>query len=210
MEQVYIWKEKKEKEEKIVAYKKGHEEYMEPDVSQSLINAPGLSYQGMPYPMMKGDKADLFEKIRPEQVINEMRNRLMGKDFVDGKWVLIPGLKNISISEAGAWEIADLLFTVSNQSVSLSNLTEKKVERIALETAREGIYRIVSSWKMYGISSSSQIRLIGRMILNTARITLMQAMDEGIRVLLKGTMQEQRSIIDSKERGGLKDIFKRR
>jgi len=72
------------------------------------------------------------------------------------------------------------------------------------------MYRLVSNWSKYGITSSSQVSLIGRMILNTARITLMQAMHEGIRVLLKGTMQEQRSIIDSEKKGGLKDILRRR
>ena len=193
-----------------MAWKSNKEEvYVEPEESQSLL-PQDLSYQGMPYPMIKGDKADLFEKIKPEQVITEMRNRLMGRDFINERWIDVKQLGGISISEQGAWEISNLMFTVSNQSVSLSNLTEKKVERLALETAREGMYRMVSNWRQYGITSASQIRLIGRMILNTSRITLMQAMNEGIRVLLKGTMQEQRSIIDSERKGGLKDIFKRR
>lgn len=192
-----------------MSYRKQPEEYVEPEESQSLI-PQDLSYQGMPYPMMRSDKADLFEKIKPEMVITEMRNRLMGLELVNGQWIEVPGLKDISISKQGAWEISNLMFTVSNQSVSLSNLTPKIVERIALETAREGMYRMVSNWTQYGITSTSQVRLIGRMILNTARITLMQAMDEGIRVLLKGTMQEQRSIIDSEKKGGLKDIFRRR
>ncbi len=55
------------------------------------------------------DRADLIEKIKPEAVVEVIRMRLLGREFIAGEWVEVEALKQRRLTEIGAWEIANLM-----------------------------------------------------------------------------------------------------
>lgn len=162
---------------------------------------------GVPYPMLKGDKADLLEKIRPEKAVEELRYRLMGYDFVDNSWVEVPYLKKYALSKEGAWAISTLMFSVSNQNVSLSALKDEEIRARALRIAKAAMRMILCHWESYNIIGSDQVHYCGEIVFSIAFITMKQCMNEGIRALLKGTMQESYSHISGERNKGWKDLF---
>lgn len=169
----------------------------------------GNEYQmpmgGMPYPMMKDGKADLFEKINPNSVVVDIAQRLMGKEFIEGAWVMNPVLKEIAISERGAWRLAVRLSSISNKNTSLTNLDDDSIRKIVVRNIANALAEIVNNYKDYEIRGRDQIYFLGDIIQNIIFIMLKQPENEGIRDLLKGTTQESRIIQDQQKKGGFMD-----
>ena len=168
--------------------------------------APATPYQ------MSSDKADLLDKITPEAIVELLRNRLMGKmqDEQTGEWKIIPQLKDNAISELGAWDLSNLILSVSNKNISISKLNDKEIRRRAYSTLESAIKMMISNWKRYKIRSVSQIRFVGDIIFSITFITLKQCDNEGIRKMIMGTRQESHQISEygeQKRKGGL---FRRR
>jgi hypothetical protein len=64
-----------------------------------IIPFPNMS---APTVSQRNDRADLIDKIKPEQVIEMIRHRLMGEIFMNGKWIVVPGLtgkKKLTLGE---------------------------------------------------------------------------------------------------------------
>jgi hypothetical protein len=160
---------------------------------------------GMPYPMMKDGKADLFEKINPNSVVVDIAQRLMGKEFIEGAWVMNPVLKEIAISERGAWRLAVRLSSISNKNTSLTNLDDDSIRKIVVRNIANALAEIVNNYKDYEIRGRDQIYFLGDIIQNIIFIMLKQPENEGIRDLLKGTTQESRIIQDQQKKGGFMD-----
>jgi hypothetical protein len=162
---------------------------------------------GVPYPMMRSDKADLLEKIRPERAVEECRYRLMGFDMIDGEWKEVSYLKHYSLSKEGAWAISTLMFAVSNQNVSLSALKDNEIRARALRISKAAMRMILAHWEDYNIIGTDQIHYVGEIVFSIAFITLKQSQNEGIRSLLKGTMQESYTHVQQEKAKGIKDMF---
>jgi len=62
-------------------------------------NAPDMPFGN------SNDKASIIERINPDEIVELIRMRLMGKmrDEQTGKWVTNKNLKDNAISEIGAW-----------------------------------------------------------------------------------------------------------
>jgi len=160
---------------------------------------------GMPYPIMKDSKADLFEKINPNSVVVDIAQRLMGNEYTDGAWVPNPLLKDIAISERGAWRLAVRLSSISNKNTSITNLDDDSIRKIVVRNIANALTEIVNNWQDYGIRGRDQIYFLGDIIQNILFIMLKQPENEGIRDLLKGTTQESRIIQDQDRRKGFMD-----
>ena len=164
----------------------------------------------MPYPMMKDGKADLFEKINPNSVVEDIAQRLMGKEYINGSWVTNENLKDIAIDEKGAWRLAVRLSSISNKNTSITNLDDDSIRKIAVRNTAHALIEITNNWQDFGIKGRDQVYLLGDIILNVCFIMLKQPENEGIRDLLKGTTQESRIIQDQERRKGFMDgIFGR-
>ena len=82
----------------------------------------------LPYPQAS-NKADMLDKIRPEEIVEVIRNRLMGKVLNPStmRWETNDMLKDNAISEIGAWDISNLILSVANPNVSISKLDDKEI-----------------------------------------------------------------------------------
>ena len=69
-----------------------NEEVMYVDEQGREVNPPQHS-MAPPMAMQQSDKADLLEKIRPDLIVEIIRNRLLGKELINGEWVTQPYYK---------------------------------------------------------------------------------------------------------------------
>ena len=150
---------------------------------------PTMVAPPMGYPMP--DKADLLEKIKPDVIVETIRQRLMGKQLIDGKWTSNPVLKDRALTEKGAWDIANLMLGVSSQNVSISKLKDEEIRERALAVAKTAQKMCLKNWKEYGIVGSDQLHFIHQIVFSNTFITLKQPEGEGIRKMLMGTISEQ-------------------
>lgn len=162
--------------------------------------------------MMRQDKADLLDKIRPDTIVDTVRHKLMGEDLQEGRWVKNPYLLDRSLSPTGAWEIANLMLTVSSQNVALSNLNAKDIRTITISIVDAAMEMCLKNWESYGIAGVDQLRFVFEIVRANTFITLKQPEDNGIKRLIQGSVTELRSYsnIEQKSPGLLANIFKSR
>lgn len=167
-----------------------NEEVMYVDEQGNPVAPP---QQGLAPPMglPTTDKADLLEKIRPDAIVEVIRNRLLGKELINGEWITQPFLQDRALSEKGAWDIANLMIGVSSQNVSISKLTNDEIRERALSIAKTAQYMCLKNWKEYGIKGADQLYFIHELVFSNTFITLKQPEGEGIRKMLMGTITEQ-------------------
>jgi len=164
-------------------------------MQEEEIVAPSIPYN------LGGDKASIIEKINPDDIIELLRNRLMGKmiDQRTGRWVTKKDLLVNAISELGAWEISNLLLSVSNANTSLSKLDDKTIRKRAYGITEAAVHLMISNWKEYKITNRAQIKFIAEIVYSLTFITLKMADAEGIRKMIMGMYQEHKTVNQSQE-----------
>lgn len=164
--------------------------------------------QGLPSGMMRGDRADLIEKIKPEQVVEIIRQKLLGNDLIDGIWKPNPALKSRSLSEVGAWELSNLMVGTASLNTSISKLQDFEIKRRILSIATTAQKMCVQNFHAYNITSTSQLNFVHEIIFTNGLMVLKQAHNASIQNLLMGTMTETRLVHNEiKKPGIIKRIF---
>lgn len=158
-----------------------------------MIPMPMGGNPGVPQ-MQRSDRADLIDKIDPKLIVETMRNRLLGKDLVNGTWTTIPALQDRALTDVGAWEISNLILGTASINVSISKLTDIEIKRRALRIAKTTQYMCCTNWRKYGIKNSSQLWYVHEIVFTNALVVLKQADDASIQELLKGTVTENRNV----------------
>jgi len=156
-------------------------------------------------PPTMDSKADLLDKIRPEETIEEIKQRLMGKewDSVQEKWIFNPALKDIALTEVGASAITNLIFPASTRTVSVSNLKDEEIKKRLLSLVKTAMKMCLDNWKIYGINSVSQLYFVKEIVYTNTLVALKQPENEGIRRLLNSVISENRNVSTyGEERGG--------
>jgi len=145
---------------------------------------------------MGGDRASIIEKINPDEIVELIRMRLMGKtqDRQTGKWKTNPNLINSSISEIGAWDITNLILSVSNANTSLSKLDDKTIRKRAYSLMEKSVGMMLCNWREYKITNTAQLGYIAEIVFSITFITLKMADAEGIRKMITSMYSENRSI----------------
>jgi len=166
-----------------------------------------MEYEQQPL-IQASEKADLLEKIRPDLIVEVIQNKLMGKEFKNGVWVINEALQKRALTEEGATEIANLMLGVSSQNVSISKLKDDEIKKRTSAICETAQMMALDNWKAYGIKNGDQLHFINQLVLSNTLITLKQSENEGIRKLLMGTIQEQ-NLSSSQSSGGgiLKGLF---
>jgi hypothetical protein len=170
---------------------------------------------GTPYyqPMiMPSEKADLYDKIRPEDIVETIRYLLMGYEYDKQMqiWKFNPAYKNVAVTELGAWQLSTLLLPVSNKNVSISKLKDDEIRLMTKIIVRTAMKMCLRNWKDYGIRSPDQYFFIKDIMLSIAFITLKQPEDAGVRTFIQGVTQESRIVQEQPKReGALGAIFRR-
>lgn len=141
----------------------------------------------------RSDRADILDKINPKEIVEVMRNRLLGKELVNNKWESIPALQDRAMSEIGAWEISNLILGTASINVSISNLQDAEIGQRALRIAKTAQYMCCTNWQKYKIKNGTQLWYIHEIVFTNALAVLKQAGDASIQELIKGTVTENRS-----------------
>jgi len=158
---------------------------------------------------MTGDRASIIEKINPEDIVELIRNRLMGKEFnaETGKWITNNCLRDNAISEVGAWDLANLTLSISNANTSLSKLDDKTIRKRAYSLTETAVHMMISNWQEYKITNRAQINFIADILYSLTLITLKMADAEGIRKMIMGMYSESKNISEIPE--NKKSFFRR-
>jgi len=159
----------------------------------------------MPQMMGYSDKADFLDKIKPDLIVTELMHRLMGEEFIQGRWVKNVLMKGQGLSYRGAYEIATIMLSASSQNVSISKIKDKDVRMLTLGTIKAVLSNCCQNWKAYGITNSSQIRMIRQIVQNNSFVTLKQPDEGSIQNVIKGTTHEQRMVNSNEKQGGVID-----
>lgn len=155
---------------------------------------PFMMGGGAPPQVPKGDRADLIDKIKPDVIVEVIRQRLMGNELKENRWIPVSALKDKALSEEGAWEISNLMLSTSSINTSISNLNNDEVKKRLLSIVSTAQYLCVANWRRYGIHNSSQLWFVHEIVFTNTLVVLKQADGASIQELLKGTVQENRNI----------------
>ncbi len=186
------------------------EQYQQDQYVAQAQDMSQYAMQGMPYGgMQRSDRADLLDKINPDEIVEKLRHYLMGEIKEGGEWIKKPELQRNAVTEVGAWELCNLVLSVSNRNTSLSMLTDQEIKMRAYEVVRTAIFKMNSNFREYGIRNGSQIDYLSQILFSIVLITLKQPEGAGIRNLIKNTTSEVRSIVEAPQQSGKKSVFGR-
>jgi hypothetical protein len=162
-----------------------------------------------PYP--QDSKADFLDKIRPEEVVEQTKQRLMGKEFdiSSNTWIQNPALKDMAMTEVGACAITNLIFPASTRNVSISNLKDDEIKKRLLSIIRTTMKMCLDNYYAYGIKGEAQLYFIKEVVFTSVLVSLKQPENEGIRRMINSTIQENRSYSNQEEKKGVLGLFRR-
>lgn len=150
---------------------------------------------GMAVPQISPqNKAELIDKIKPELMVEIIRNRLLGKEWVNNAWIDVKALKDRKLTEIGAWEIANLMLGVSSINISISKFTDREIKQRAFRIAKSAQRMIISNWRLYGITNTAQLHYVHEIVFSNTLAVLKQADEASIQELLKATIYETRTV----------------
>lgn len=163
------------------------------------ISLPNQSPPSYIPTQIKSDKADMIDKIQPEDIVDKIRHKLMGEELINGKWIKNTLFESRAITEIGAWEIASIMLGVSSKNVALSKLSDDEIRNRTVEIVRTVQHMCIKNWLEYGIKGTDQLEFIHQIVMSNTFITLKQPEGAGIRELIKGTVQENRTYTNQEE-----------
>ena len=162
---------------------------------------------GVPQPS-RSDRADLIDKIKPDVIVEVIRQRLLGNEWDGSTWKPVQALKEFALTERGAWEISNLMLGVSSINTTVSRLKEEVIKSRLKRIARDAQFLLIAHWREYGIKNSAQFYYVHSLVFTNALTVLFQAGEGSIQELLKGTVQENRNInTEKKEPGKLRRLL---
>lgn len=168
-----------------------------------MIPMPDQQPSGaLPIPQ-RSDRPDLMDKIKPDLIVELIRHRLLGEELKDGVWKPVAALKNRKFSEVGAWELSNLMLSVSTVNISISKFKDYEIKSRALSIAKTAQYLLLAHWREYGLKNVAQQHFVHELIFSNTLAVLKQADEASIQELLKGTVYENRNVTQQpKETGG--------
>jgi len=150
--------------------------------------------QGVPVPN-RIDRADFVDKIKPEQVTEALRHKLLGEEFDGSVWKKVESLKEQSLSEIGAWRISNLMLGAGSINVSISKLTKEQISARLRNLIKEAMIDMISNWRAYNIKDVSTFTYVKSILMSNGLAVLSQAGDGSIQELFKTTISENRNIM---------------
>jgi len=172
-----------------------------------VIAIPIPQSSGMAVPQMSPvNKAELIDKIKPEAMVEIIRHRLMGEEWINNEWKPVEALKKKKLTDVGAWEIANLMLGVSSINISISKLDDREIKERAYRIAKTAQYLLISNWKEYGITNVGQFYYVHEILFSNTLAVLKQADEASIQELLKSTVQENRNISTAPREHGRRKI----
>lgn len=148
------------------------------------------------------DRADFVDKIKPEQIVEVIRHKLLGEEWDGSKWIKLKSLQKYALSELGAWELSNLMLGSGTINTSISKLKDTQINARLRNLIKETMIKMLSSWREYKIQDVGQFYYIKSILFSNALAVLSQAGDGSIQELFKTTVQENRNISTEKKEPG--------
>lgn len=148
------------------------------------------SYQQQP-----SDRADVINSIRPEEVIDSVKNELLGyeQDKVTGTWKFNIALKGYALTEVGAWRVAACLRPICNKNMAFTILEANEIRDRLRSIIRTTQLMALTNFRDFGIRTKDQMDFIYEVIYSNALAVLKQASAHGAMLRMIGhTIQEMR------------------
>lgn len=174
------------------------------------------SYTIVPIPSGSGsvpvpnrvDRSDFVDKIKPEQVVELLRHKLLGEEWDGSRWLKIEALQANSLSERGAWEISNLMLGVGTINMSISKINQNQINARLRNLIKEVSIKMLTNWRDYNIRDVGQFYYVKSLVFSNSLAVLSQAGEGSIQELFKTTVQENRNISsEKKEPGRLRRIL---
>ncbi|MEA3421329.1 MAG: hypothetical protein U9Q97_06600 [Acidobacteriota bacterium] len=146
------------------------------------------------------DRADFVDKIKPEQVLEVLRHKLLGEDWIGTKWEKLPALQEKALSQRGAWEISNLMLSAGSINVSISKLSRDQIAERLRNLINELMIICLMNWKEYGIHDAGQLYYIKSLVFSNALVVLSQAGEGSIQELFKTTVAEHRHVSTTEDK----------
>lgn len=172
------------------------------------LGSGGMGGGSLPMPS-RSDRADLIDKIKPEQMVEVIRHRLLGQEFIGNEWRDVPALKDRKLTEVGAWEIANIMLGVSTINISISKFKDVEVKRRALSIAKTVQYNLLENWREYGLRNKAQQYYVHEIVFSNTLAVLKQADEASIQELLKSVVNENRNVNTTTQKEGMGARIKR-
>lgn len=171
------------------------------------VQMPPQQMQGVPIPQ-RVDRADFVDKIKPEHIVEVIRHKLLGEEYIDNKWVEIKALKKYSLTQYGAWDLSNVMLACSSINVSISKYKSDQINQRMRNLIKEVMIKVLTSWREYGITNVGQIYYIKSLFMSNGMAVLSQAGEGSIQELFKTSVSEQRMIsTEKKEPGRIKRLL---
>lgn len=148
------------------------------------------------------DRADFVDKIKPEQIVEVIRHKLLGEEWDGSKWIKLPELQEGAFSERGAWDISNLILGIGNINMSISKLNEHQINARLRESIKELLRILLSNWLAYKITNVGQLYYVKSITFSNSLAVLSQAGEGSIQELFKTTVQENRQVNTEKREPG--------
>lgn len=132
-------------------------------------------------------QGDLLEKIRPDEIVEVMKRRLMGQEWIEGKWIVKKELQGRALTEEGATAISTLMLSASSQNVAISKLNDREIRERTKALIKTSMRMCLRNWEAYGIKGADMFYYIKDIIHTNTFVTLKQPEGAGIQKLIGGT-----------------------
>lgn len=163
--------------------------------------------QGVPMPR-NTDRADFLDKVKPEQVAEIMRHKLLGENWNGSDWIKIPSLKDSALSERGAWDISNLMLGAGSINISMGKLSSAEINARIRNLIKEAMIMLIANWKEYNIKNTSQFYFVKSIIFSNARAVWSHANEGSFQELFKTIVSENRMVnTEKKEPGKLRRLL---
>ena len=164
-----------------------------PNNDQVFILDQGPTPNYMPSMPLPADKrsADFIEKIDPKHLIDELYNRLRGRELMsNGKWEFVPELVDYALSERGARDICTIVRPLASLVTTIGNWKDPQVKARLLNIMDETNELMLAHWEDYNIHNASQFTYVKSLLTSTVTGALMQAREGSTGRLIKENVTE--------------------
>ncbi len=163
------------------------------NVAEDYDSPDNYGSYAVPQGMNQG-KAELLDKIKPDVAVDAIRQRLLGKELIDGQWKIVPALQKRKLSEIGAWEISNLMLGVSTVNVTIGKMKDSEIKERLKRIAKTAMRMMITNWIEYEVKNVSQFDYVYQIVFTNTFAVLSQANDASIQDLLKATVFENRNV----------------
>jgi hypothetical protein len=158
---------------------------------------------------MPSERADVIDKIQPGKVVEEIRQKLMGKEKINGKWIVNPYMQDRALTEQGAWEICSLMMPASSQNTAMTKFNSSQIRARVLAISKTAQYMCLKNWKEYGIKGIDQLWFVHEIVFTNTLASLNQPEGEGMRKFIGNIGSGEIGYVPQEEPKGVAGWFRK-